>query len=131
MMLLAQQPHAARIAGFLAGVVLCLGITLIVGTLVGAVILRSACMLYNSFVGGSKTRRAVPLPDFSRAMGIVFLSIVAYIGASVVVGLAIGGSVGMLGKDVRIAQGIAQLVILPLGFFVLSRFDRWNATDVI
>ncbi len=120
MMLLAQQPDPARLAQVLAGLLCVLGVALVIGTLIGAVVLRTACWLYNLFVGGAKSRDAVPMPDFGKAMGIAFVAALVNMGTSFVVGLVVGGGMAAMGKDLGAAQSVAQLVAVPVSFLVLA-----------
>ncbi len=120
MMVLAQQPDPARLAGMLVGMACGLGVALVIGTLIGAVVLRAACWLYNSFAGGAKSREAVPQPAFGKAMGIAFVAMLVNLGTSFVVGLIVGGGAAALGRDMSSAQTTAQLVAVPVSFFVLA-----------
>jgi hypothetical protein len=104
-----------QLAGALAGII-CAGIgVIVVGTLLGAVILRAACSLFNKM---ASRENAVPEPGFGKALGIVVVNVIA----SAVVGLPIGLIVGLVGQgsglDQKVTQVIATLISLPIGFFV-------------
>ena len=83
-----------------------------IGTVVGAIILRAACSLYNKIVGGSRAPGAVPNPGFGKAMGIVFVATLVNFGLSFVIGF-----VGALGA---VHPAVTQLISLPVGYLVLA-----------
>jgi hypothetical protein len=93
---------------------------LTIGTLIGAVILRAACWLYNSMVGGPKSPSAVPEPTMGRAMGIVFVTLLVNFAVSFGVGLVVGGGAAAAGGDTQMAGIIAQLVSIPISFLVMA-----------
>ena len=102
-----------EIGRFLAGLIF----VLVVGTAIGAVILRAAISLYNALAGGPESDSSVPEPSFGEAMGIVF--------ATSLVNLAVGfGLVFALGPDVlgegQDAQLRAQLISLPISVLVMT-----------
>jgi hypothetical protein len=63
-MLLGEQANLPTIAGLLCGLV----IGVAIATVIGAVIFRAACWLFNKFAGGAGAPGAIPEPDFGRAM---------------------------------------------------------------
>lgn len=56
--------------------------------LVGAVMLRAACWLYNKMVGGPSSPHAMFEPTFSRALTINLMALLVNVGIGVVLGLA-------------------------------------------
>jgi hypothetical protein len=87
--------------GALAGGMLCgVGIAIAVLTLIGAVILRAACWLYNKMAGGQSSPSAVPEPDFGKAILISFVSMLVNFGAGVVLDFAgIAANIGQTGVN--------------------------------
>ena len=121
LVLLAQGQQAARAAGTIAGFLCAMGTFLVIGTLIGAVILRTACWLYNTFVGGRKTSRSVPEPDFGKAMGIAFVTWLVNVGVSFAIGFVVGGTAAAMGQARSNAPvAIAQLISIPPSLLVLA-----------
>jgi hypothetical protein len=107
----------AQVAGAMAGVLCAAGGILIVGTLIGAVILRAACSLFNKMAGQD---RAVPEPSFGKALGITVVSMIANMAVGFMVGIVIGGGGAAAGANPQHVQIISTLVSLPVGFLVMS-----------
>jgi hypothetical protein len=83
-----MDPVAIVVVGLIAVVALA------IGTVIGAVILRTACWLYNKAAGGE----AVPEPSFAKAMLIAFLTavVVSLLAAVVTFGA------GLLGPSAKV-----------------------------
>jgi hypothetical protein len=61
-------------------------IALVIGTLLGAMLLRAGIWIYNRIAGGADSPRGLPEPSFGRAWGIVAVATLV----SIVVGTPIG-----------------------------------------
>ncbi len=118
MILVAQQIDAARLAGFVTGLICFLVVYLLISAVIGAIILRIACWLYNKFAGGPKTRESVPSPTFGRAITICLTIALVALGTSFIIGLIVGGAGAALGQNIRSIQAAAQLISLPLTFLI-------------
>jgi hypothetical protein len=55
------------------GILILVAIAVAIVLLIAAVLLRAAVALYNRFVGGSESPRAVAVPSFQKAVGIVLV----------------------------------------------------------
>ncbi|MEW4570730.1 hypothetical protein AB1L88_22930 [Tautonia sp. JC769] len=106
----------AAILGALIG----LGALLIIGTLVGAIILRAAISLRNKLAGGPETRDAVPEPAIGKAMGITFVATLANLIAGSGVEQFVGGLAAPSSGEGGGWNVIAQLVSLPVGLLVMA-----------
>jgi hypothetical protein len=108
-------------AGAVLGMFLCfLAVGILIGTLIGAVILRAACALYNAMAGGKGSPYRVPEPELGKAMGIVLVTALINIAASFVLGLAVGGGAAATGTGVEGPALLLQLVSLPLSLLVMA-----------
>jgi hypothetical protein len=116
MTLLAQVVDGAGAGRFLTGLLCALAVMLVIGTVIGAIILRAACALYNKLVGGPKTPTSVPEPDFGRAMGIIFVAWLVNLAAGFMLSMVFAGGVG---AD-RVQTMMAQAISIPIGFLVLA-----------
>ena len=96
----------AAIGGFLCVLV----VGLLIGTLIGAIILRAAVSLFNKMAGGADSEGAVPEPEFGKAMGITFVTTLVNMVAGFMIGLVIGGAAAAGGAGVEGAALVAQLV---------------------
>lgn len=102
------------------GVLICsLLVGLVIGTLIGAIILRAAVALYNSIVGRSSLS-TVPEPAFGKAMGITFLTSLIQLVVRFVLTLAGGAAAqGSRTDGGLIALGVGLLAI-PVSFLVMA-----------
>ncbi|MFN0050749.1 MAG: hypothetical protein ACKV0T_01070 [Planctomycetales bacterium] len=113
-----QGPDAAGAAiGVMAGMICMLVAAVAIGSLIGAIILRAACSLFNRLAGSSS---AVPEPSFGQALGIVFATTIANCVVSFGARLVIGGGAVAGGMSPQTAQIISSLVSLPIGVLVMS-----------
>lgn len=91
---------------------------LLIGTLVGAVLLRAGISLFNSLAGARHDpERQVPEPDTGKAMGIVFATMLVQIGIQIALQLA--------GVRLEVPnpamQPIADMLIsFPVGMIVMA-----------
>ncbi len=110
-----QGGEAAGVAivGLLCGLV---GI-LLVGSLVGAVILRAACSLYNKM---AHRENGVPEPGFGKALGITVVTLIVNMGAGFVVGLIVGGWAAAAGMGQQGAQLLSSVISFPIGILTMA-----------
>lgn len=107
----------AQVGGAIAGM-LCAGVAIfVVCLLIGAVILRAACALYNKMAGPDKR---VPEPGFGKAMGIMVVALIVNVVAGGVLGLLLAGGGAAAGADQRSMQVLVNLISLPLGFLTMT-----------
>jgi hypothetical protein len=100
---------------------LCSGaIGLLLATLIGGVLLRAACALYNKFVGGRKTPYSVPEPEMGKAMGIIFVTELVNWILGLAIGFAIGAGSFAAGLGEMETKIIAQMVSFPFSLLVLA-----------
>jgi hypothetical protein len=107
------MPEGVAICVLLSALV----IGLMVGTLIGAVFLRAAVVLYNNLAGGASSPSSVPEPTFGKAMWISFAICVA----QMVVGLFIGGVTGTEATAAGAsAKGVdvALLISIPVSLLI-------------
>ena len=110
------EPMFAQAGTALAGVFFILAIVLVFGTVVGAMILRAACSLFNKFAGGRDAQGAVPDPSFGRAVGISFVATLIQMVIAFVLSLATrAGGIGDM-----VTPAILRLAFLPLSICVLA-----------
>jgi len=106
----------------------CVIFGLILGSLIGAMLLRAAVALYNRLVGGESADGAVPSPSFRTAMGIALSTNVANFFVGIVIGIAVSemgrADPQPAGVDwqarARSLQILSQLIAMPIGFFVAA-----------
>ena len=99
--------------GALLGGMLCVLIFgVVIGTLVGAIILRAACWLFNKFAGGPQAPGAISEPSFGTAMLIVFVATLL----NGLISLSLGGVVSAAGANPQ----FGQLIGLPVSLLVLA-----------
>ncbi len=102
--------------------VICFIPALFLGLAIGAVILRAACSIYNSLVGGEYTDSGVPSPGFGWAM-VIFL-VNGLVGA--VVGFVIGFGFGVVAQQMMLpplqTAILTQAVAIPVGFLINAAF---------
>jgi hypothetical protein len=110
-MLLAQQARPGMGEAFV-GAVLALVISIAIGSLIGAVLIRAACWLYNRLAGGPGTPGAVPEPEFGQALGIAFVTALANGG--------VGFLLGILGVAAHMSPIALNVLPLPLSLLVGS-----------
>jgi hypothetical protein len=77
-----------RICGPLCGVIFM--------AVLGAVILRAACALYNKMAGGAGSPSAVPKPEWGRAILITFVTAIVNFGAGLLLGFGGGEMLNIL-----------------------------------
>ncbi len=109
-------PDVTPIAGALVG----LGVVLLIGTPVSAIILRAAVALYNWTADGVDSPAAVAEPPLGKAMGIIFVVILANVFAGLFISLFVGGvalAIDPLGGGANV---LAQLVALPVSMLVMA-----------
>jgi len=97
---------------------MCFG--LVIGTLIGAVLIRASVWLYNKFTGGPESPSAVPSPDFGKACGIALATTGANFVVNLIMGMMMGGAAAAGGASPQGTQIVAQLVSLPVSFFVAA-----------
>lgn len=96
-------------------------VALIVGLLVGAVIVRAACSIYNGLVGGEYTDSGVPSPGFGWAMVIVLVNgiVATAVSFAITFGFAILAREQVLGNGPPVPLWIImQAISLPIGFLI-------------
>ncbi len=120
MMLLAQQVESARAAGALLGSLCILGVIVLVGTLIGGAFLMGACKLFNTMVYKPASRNGVPMPDVSKAMGIIFATMIVNVAVTFGAAFAIGTGTAVLGGDRGSVDISIQVFSNTVSFFVLS-----------
>jgi hypothetical protein len=81
-----------------------------IGTLIGAIILRAACWLYNKLAGGPGSPSAVPEPTMGSALGIAFVTMLVQFGVGMVLGL--------LGAAAQSSPLVINLISMPISFLV-------------
>lgn len=104
----------------IGGVLCAMMFVLLLGTVVGAVILRAAVSLCNKFLGADDSDGGVPEPSFGKAIGITFVTTLVNFVAGFMIGLVIGGAAAVGGADPQAGGIVAQLVSLPVGFLVMA-----------
>jgi hypothetical protein len=92
----------------------------LIGTLIGAIILRAAIGLYNALVGGGDSPSAVPKPPLGRAIFITFVFMVANLFVSAFVGAIIGSAAAAAGTGQGGANFTAQIISLPMSLLVMA-----------
>jgi hypothetical protein len=104
----------AQIIGMLCAV--------LITTNIGAVILRSACWLFNKMAGGGESKGGVPEPGFGRALLITFVTLLVQVAVGFVIGLVLGtGAAAAQNAGAGPAvQLLPSLISLPVGFLVMS-----------
>ncbi len=92
---------------------------LLIGSLIGAIILRAACWLFNKFAGDPPPPGGVPGPDFGQAFLMAFVAMLVQLGVSFVIELmGVGGAAA--GGNPQTVQLVSSLISLPISFLVLS-----------
>lgn len=86
-----------------------MGIGIIIGTLIGAVVVRAACWLFNKIAGGPAPR-GVNEPSFGAAMLIALATMGAHYGSGLVLNLVVGRS--------HFLQAHAIWITIPLSLLV-------------
>jgi len=108
-------------AGAALGMFLCfLVVGVFIGLLIGAVILRAACALYNAMAGGKGSPYRVPEPELGKAMGIVFVTALINYASGFVIGLMANAGaeatrINPLGPNL-----LASAISLPLSLLVMA-----------
>ena len=96
-----------------------IAVALIIGTLIGAVLVRASCWLFNKLAGGPGSPNAVPEPDFHKALCIAIAAIVTKIVAALVIALvASGGDLDARASEQ--AQQVASLLSSLIAFLGLA-----------
>lgn len=98
------------------------GVALLIGTLIGAVLLRFAVWVYNKLFAGTDAQRRVTEPSYERAMGVVCLAFLLDLLAGIPVRYAIGFLVStLIGPASRLAHMVwVQAIYLPLGTVLMA-----------
>ena len=104
----------------LLAIVIGLAIVLPLVLLFGAVLLRAGISLYNRFVGGPESPKAVPEPSFNKAMKIVLLVgvINMLIGAASELTLELVLDAGQLNS--RLIEGLQGFASFAIGIMVMA-----------
>jgi hypothetical protein len=105
------------VAGAVAGVICIAVLAIFFGVVIGAVILRAACSLFNKM---ASPQNGVPEPGFGKALGIVVLNAIASAAAGFPVGMIVGLWGQASGIDEKTTQAVAGLISLPIGFLVMG-----------
>lgn len=85
---------------------------LLIGTLIGAIILRAACWLLNKLAGGPNAPGAVPEPSFGKAMGIAFVT--------ALVNAMVGFVLGLVGGAAALHPLVVQAISFPVALLVMA-----------
>jgi hypothetical protein len=85
----------------LGGLLCVMVFAILIGTLIGAVFLRAAIAMYNAMAGGRKSLSSVPEPDFGKAMGITFVTMLVNAVVSFGIGFVIGTGAQEIGQGGR------------------------------
>src|SRR5689334_14451286 len=101
----------AQVGGAIAGVICAAVAAFAVCLLIGAVILRAACSLYNRMVAQDKR---VPEPAFGKALGIMAVTLVVNIVVGAVLGLMLAGAGAAAGAGERSMQLLVNLISMPV-----------------
>jgi hypothetical protein len=117
-MIFAQiQPNAAAVAGgMICGMVIAVSII----SLVGAVVLRASCWLFNKFAGGPGAPNSVPEPSLGKACVIALVTAIVQQVVGFVVGLIVGAGGVAAGANQQATTVAAMLVSIPIGFLVFA-----------
>jgi uncharacterized membrane protein len=108
---------AGQVGGAIAGII-CAGVAaFVVCLLVGAVILRAACSLYNKLAGPDKR---VSEPGFGKAMGIMVVTLIVNVVVGGLLGLLLAGGGAAAGADQRSLQLLVNVVSIPVGFLTMA-----------
>lgn len=114
--------QGAEAIGMLAGILCLVVFAVAFGLLVGAVIFRAACSIYNRLC---QPENRVPDPSFGKAMLIAFVSGVAQNIVGVVIGFAIGIASAGVGLDEDVASIAAGLVSIPFSLLISAAINAW------
>src|SRR5262245_24340816 len=107
----------AQLGGAIVGVI-CAGVAVFaLCLLIGAVILRAACSLYNKMAGADKR---VPEPGFGKALGIMVVTLIVNIVVGGVLGLLLAGGGAAAGADQRAMQLLVNVISIPIGFLTMA-----------
>ena len=98
----------AIIGGLLCGLVIAVAI----GTLCGAIVLRTACWLYNKLAGGTGSPSAVAEPGFGKAACISFVTTLVQFG--------VGVALSMAGYAAELGDITINCISLPLSLIVAA-----------
>jgi len=104
------------IGGVICGMIFIVAI----GTLIGAVILRAAILLYNAMAGGPDSRSSVPEPLFGKAMGIIFVTMLVNAAVNFVMGMATDPGVPVARARANKVDVVAQLASFVVSLLVLA-----------
>ncbi|REJ95072.1 MAG: hypothetical protein DWQ29_02285 [Planctomycetota bacterium] len=89
----------------------------LLGTAIGAVILRAACSIFNKF---AEPQNHVPEPSFGYAMLIAFVTTVVNSIVGFGVGLVIGVGLANSGMTEQQVALVAQVISLPFSILVMA-----------
>ena len=102
--------------GGLAAMLCAMAFGLVLVALVGGVILRAACALFNKFVSDPAAR--VAEPNFLPAAGIVIAAALVNMVVGFTVGFVIGAGFGP--DNLQAAQYVSSAIALPLSILVMA-----------
>jgi hypothetical protein len=102
-------------AALLLGILLLSGLTVLIVILIGAVLLRTAVVIYNLLAGGADGQSGVPEPRFLKAMGITLNTTLIIGGLSFLV--AVAGRTGSLGGELGATE---RLHVVAFVLFLFS-----------
>jgi len=109
--------EGAQVGGAIAGLI-CAGVAIfVVCLLVGTIMLRAACSLFNKLAGESKR---VPEPGFGKAMGIMLVTLLVNVVVGGVLGLLVLAGGAAAGADQRSMQLLINVVSIPIGFLTMA-----------
>lgn len=95
-------------------------VSVAIGTLVGAILLRAAIGLYNKLFGGKRRSTRVPEPPLPTAILITFVTSVVNVGVAFVIGFATGIGAAATGVGGKGASLVAQSIALPISVLVMA-----------
>ncbi len=104
-------------AGAIGGALCGLGCAIVIGTLIGAIILRAACSAFNKL---SQPQNHVPEPEMGKAMLITFVTTVTNWILGFVLGFIFGAALAAADMPPQQIQIIVQLISLPLSILVMA-----------
>jgi hypothetical protein len=97
-----------------------------IGTLIGAILLRAACALYNRLAGGKNSPSSVPEPELGKAMGIALVTAIvnAVIGYLLEFAIGVGAAAAMADQGntiiLRNMVILAYLLSFPVSLLVMA-----------
>jgi hypothetical protein len=95
-------------------------VRVIVGSILGSVILRTAIYLFNAITATGDSRDAVPEPTYGEGVGIIFVTIIVNSVAACAALFAIAFGCALAGVEEQHARIYAPIAVLPLGVLIMS-----------